>query len=133
MVGIIAISHGSYAEALINSIEMIYGKQEKIKTICLEINKSIDSLRQKIEQTIKELDVEEVLILVDLLGGTPYNAACLFMDRDNVNVVTGMNMPMILEIIPYMMQDLEKISNLAEHFGQNGVINIRERYNNKQK
>lgn len=133
MVGIIAISHGSYAQALINSVEMIYGKQDKIKTICLERNKSIESLRHKIDETIKELDVEEILILVDLLGGTPYNAACLFMDRENVNVVTGMNMPMILEIIPYMMQDLEKISSLAEHFGQNGVINIRERYNNKQK
>jgi PTS system mannose-specific IIA component len=77
--------------------------------------------------------VEEVLILVDILGGTPYNAACLFMDRKNINVITGMNMPMIVEIIPYMVQDLDKISSLAEHFGQSGVIDIRERYNNIQK
>lgn len=133
MVGIIAISHGSYAKALINSVEMIYGKQEKIRTICLEGDKSIDSLKDRINRTIEELNVEGILILVDLLGGTPYNAACLFMDRKNVNVITGMNMPMILEIIPYMVQDLEKISALAEHFGQSGVINIRERYNNIQK
>lgn len=133
MVGIIAISHGSYAKELINSVEMIYGKQEKIRTICLERDKSIESLGEKIDRTIKELNVEEILILVDLLGGTPYNAACLFMDRENVNIITGMNMPMILEIIPYMMQNLDSISKLAEHFGQNGVINIRERYKNKQK
>lgn len=133
MVGIIAISHGSYAEALINSVQMIYGKQENIRTICLERDKSIESLREKIDRTIKELNVEEILILVDLLGGTPYNAACLFMEQKNINVITGMNMPMILEIIPYMMQDLDKISNLAENFGKNGVINIRELYNNKQK
>lgn len=133
MVGIIAISHGSYAEALINSVEMIYGKQEKIRTICLERDKSIESLKEKIDRTIKELNVEEILIIVDLLGGTPYNAACLFMDRENVNVITGMNMPMILEIIPYMVEDLGKISSLAEQSGQSGVINIRERYNNKQK
>lgn len=129
MVGIIAISHGSYAKALINSVEMIHGKQKKIRTICLEGNNSIESLKEKIDRTIEELNVEEILILVDILGGTPYNAACLFMDRKNINVITGMNMPMIVEIIPYMVQDLEKISSLAEHFGQSGVVNIRERYN----
>lgn len=133
MVGIIAISHGSYAKALINSVEMIHGKQEKIRTISLEGNKSIESLKEKIDITIEELNVEEILILVDILGGTPYNAACLFMDRKNVNVITGMNMPMIVEIIPYMVQDLDKMSSLAEHFGQSGVVNIRERYNNIQK
>jgi PTS system mannose-specific IIA component len=133
MVGIIAISHGSYAKALINSVEMIHGKQKKISTICLEGNNSIESLKEKIDITIEELNVEEILILVDILGGTPYNAACLFMDRKNINVITGMNMPMIVEIIPYMVQDLEKISSLAEHFGQSGVVNIRERYNNIQK
>jgi len=133
MVGIIAISHGSYAEALINSVEMIHGKQKKIRTISLEGNKSIESLKEKIDITIEELNVEEILILVDILGGTPYNAACLFMDRKNVNVITGMNMPMIVEIIPYMVQDLDKISSLAEHVGQSGVVNIRERYNNVQK
>ncbi len=129
MVGIIAISHGSYAKALINSVEMIHGKQKKIRTICLEGNNSIESLKEKIDRTIEELNVEEILILVDILGGTPYNAACLFMDRKNINVITGMNMPMIVEIIPYMVQDLDKISSLAEHFGQSGVVNIRERYN----
>jgi mannose PTS system EIIA component len=133
MVGIIAISHGSYAKALINSVEMIHGKQKKIRTICLEGNNSIESLKEKIDRTIEELNVEEILILVDILGGTPYNAACLFMDRKNINVITGMNMPMIVEIIPYMVQDLEKISSLAEHFGKSGVVNIRERYNNIQK
>ncbi len=129
MVGIIAISHGSYAKALINSVEMIHGKQKKIRTICLEGNNSIESLKEKIDRTIEELNVEEILILVDILGGTPYNAACLFMDRKNINVIAGMNMPMIVEIIPYMVQDLDKISSLAEHFGQSGVVNIRERYN----
>lgn len=133
MVGIIAISHGSYAKALINSVEMIYGKQKKIRTICLEGKNSIEILKEQIDRTIEELNVEEVLILVDILGGTPYNAACLFMDRKNINVITGMNMPMIVEIIPYMVQDLDKISSLAEHFGQSGVIDIRERYNNIQK
>lgn len=133
MVGIIAISHGSYAKALINSVEMIYGKQKKIRTICLEGKNSIEILKEQINRTIEELNVEEVLILVDILGGTPYNAACLFMDRKNINVITGMNMPMIVEIIPYMVQDLDKISSLAEHFGQSGVIDIRERYNNIQK
>ena len=128
MVGIIAISHGSYVNALINSVEMIYGKQDKISTISLEQEESIESLRKKIERKIAELNTDEILILVDLLGGTPYNAACLFMEDSRVNVVTGINMPMLLEILPYKEANLDKISQIAEDCAKNGVVNVRQRY-----
>ena len=128
MVGIIAVSHGTYAEALINSVQMIYGKHDKITTVCLEGKDSIESLNKKIDIKIKELDVDEILILVDLLGGTPYNASCLWMENPKINVVTGINMPMLLEILPYTNESLEKVSKIAEEFGKSGIINVRERY-----
>lgn len=128
MVGIIAISHGAYVKALINSIEMIYGKLDKIETICLEQTESVESLNKKIDIKIKELAVDEILILVDLLGGTPYNASSLWIKNPKINVVTGLNMPMLLEILPYRNESLEKVSRLAEEAAKNGVVNVAERY-----
>lgn len=128
MVGIIVISHGTYAEALISSVEMICGKLEKIAAIGLKQTESIDSLNKKIEMKIKELNTDEILILVDLLGGTPYNASCLWIENPKINVVTGINMPMLLEILPLRNEGLEKVSKVAEEAAKNGVVNVRERY-----
>lgn len=128
MVGIIAVSHGPYAKALIKSVEMVYGKKDKIEAICLDAGESIESLENKIKETIKKLEVEEVLIMVDLLGGTPYNASCIQLENLNVNVITGINMSMILEILPYRDEGLQKVSQLATEGGKNGIVNVRKRY-----
>lgn len=128
MIGIIAISHGTYAEALINSAEMIYGKLNKVSTICLQQKDSVDSLNKRIDEKIKELNTDEILILVDLVGGTPYNESCLWMEKPNVNVVTGFNLSMLLEILPYTNESLQRLSQLAEESGKNGIVNVREKY-----
>ncbi|MDF2882345.1 MAG: system fructose subfamily transporter subunit [Clostridiaceae bacterium] len=128
MVGIVAISHGVYAKELINSIEMIYGKVDKIKAICLDKTESVESLNGKIEHEIKELNVDEVLILVDLLGGTPYNASSLWIKDPNINVITGINMPMLLEILPHRNEGLKRVSQIAEDSAKNGIVNVREKY-----
>lgn len=128
MVGIIAVSHGPYAKALIKSVEMVYGKQDKMEAICIEVGESIETLEEKIKFAVKELDVEEVLIMVDLLGGTPYNASSIELKRSNINVITGMNMPMILEILPCRNEGLEKVSQIAMDGGKNGIVNVKERY-----
>ncbi|QAT39169.1 PTS sugar transporter subunit IIA [Clostridium sp. JN-9] len=128
MVGIIAISHGNYVKELINSVELIYGKIDEIEAICLEKAESIESLNSKIELKIKGLDADEILILVDLLGGTPYNASSLWMKNPNINVVTGINMPMLLEILPHRNEGLMKVSKIAEESAKNGIINVGEKY-----
>ena len=81
MVGIIAVSHGPFSIALIKSAEMLYGKQDKVEAISLEPGESMESLKNKINETINEFQVDKVLILVDLLGGTPYNASSIEMEN----------------------------------------------------
>lgn len=128
MVGIIAVSHGPYAKALIKSMEMLYGKQDKIEAICLEAGEGMDNLQERIKKVIKELGVDEVLIMVDLLGGTPYNASSIELDNSNINVITGLNMPMLLEILPYRNENLKKVSCIATQAGKNGIVNVKERF-----
>lgn len=128
MVGIILVSHGMYAEALIKSVEMVSGKREKMESVCLAKGESIENLEKRIKASIKKLEVEEILIMVDLLGGTPYNASSIELENPNINVITGINMPMILEILPYRNEGLSKISKIATEGGKNGIINVKERY-----
>lgn len=128
MVGIIIVSHGSYARALITSVEMVCGKQEKIETICLEAGESIEGLNIKIKTAIKKLDVDEVLIMVDILGGTPYNAGSFELDNPNINMVTGINMAMIMEILPHRNENLKIVSKIAAEAGRSGIINVKEKF-----
>lgn len=133
MVGIIAVSHGPFSKALIKSVEMVYGKQDKVEAISLEPGESMESLKNKINEIIKEFQVNEVLIMVDLLGGTPYNASSIEMENSNINVITGLNMPMVLETLLFRNETLEKISSIATEAGKNGIVNVKERFDNLNK
>jgi mannose/fructose/sorbose-specific phosphotransferase system IIA component len=133
MVGIIAVSHGPFSKALIKSVEMVYGKQDKVDAISLEPGESMESLKNKINDIIKEFKVSEVLIMVDLLGGTPYNASSIEMENSNINVITGLNMPMLLETLLFRNETLEKISYIATEAGKNGIVNVKEKFDNLNK
>lgn len=128
MVGIIAISHGPYAEALIESVEMVYGRQEKIKAICLRRDESLESLQAKINGEVKALGLEEVLIIVDLLGGTPYNATSMQLNNPNISVITGLNMPMVLHVLPNRNKSLNEVTNIAMTSGKDGIVNVSEKF-----
>lgn len=135
MVGLIIITHGIYASALIKSLEMLSGKVEKIEAIEFEQGEGIESLQEKIKKTIIKLDTEEVLIMVDLLGGTPYNASSIELENPNINIITGINMPMILEILPHRNEGINIVSHIATDGGKNGIVNVKDRYDslNKEK
>lgn len=135
MVGLIIITHGIYASALIKSLEMLSGKVEKIEAIELEQGEGIESLQEKIKKAIIKLGTEEVLIMVDLLGGTPYNASSIELENPNINIITGINMPMILEILPHRNEGINIVSRIATDGGKNGIVNVKDRYDslNKEK
>lgn len=126
MVGIILVSHGSYAEALYESLKMIYGEQEKVEAINFTIGESIDDLKKKINLAKKRLQTEEILIFVDIIGGSPYNVSSLEID-DKVNVITGFNMPMILEILSKRNERLSVVSDIAKNAGKNGIVDVHEK------
>lgn len=128
MIGIIAISHGPYAKSLIQSVEMVYGKQEKLQAICLGQDESLESLQIKINDAVKALNLKKILIIVDLLGGTPYNATSMQLNNPNINVITGLNMPMLLHILPHRNKSLEEVSEIAIMSGKNGIINVSKKF-----
>ncbi|MCQ2008767.1 MAG: mannose/fructose/sorbose PTS transporter subunit IIA [Sporolactobacillus sp.] len=100
MVGIILASHGNFAEGIFQSGSMIFGEQENVKTVTLMPNEGPNDVKAKMKKAIASLnDQEEVLFLVDLWGGTPFNQVnSLFEEhKDKWAIVAGMNLPMLIE------------------------------------
>ncbi|MGX7417337.1 mannose/fructose/sorbose PTS transporter subunit IIA [Carnobacterium gallinarum] len=100
MVGIILASHGEFAEGILQSGAMIFGEQENVKAITLMPSEGPDDVKAKMQEAIASFDnQDEVLFLVDLWGGTPFNQAnTLFEEhKDKWAIVAGMNLPMVIE------------------------------------
>ncbi len=97
MFGIIVGTHGEFANGIVQSCEMIYGKREKLKAVTLVPGEGPDDVIAKYETAIKELGTEKILFFNDLMGGSPYNAACrLVATNENYGIVAGVNLPALI-------------------------------------
>ncbi|MWN90368.1 PTS mannose transporter subunit IIAB [Gilliamella sp. Pra-s65] len=99
MVGIILATHGEFAEGILQSGTMIFGEQENVKAVTLHPSDSPESLKERMLEAIATFDnQDEILFLVDLWGGTPFNQANnLCGEHNNWAIVAGLNLPMLIE------------------------------------
>ncbi|MDY0394652.1 mannose/fructose/sorbose PTS transporter subunit IIA [Virgibacillus halophilus] len=100
MVGIIIASHGEFADGILQSGAMIFGEQENVKAVTLMPSEGPDDVKRKMEEAITSFDnQDEVLFLVDLWGGTPFNQASGLMEahQDKWAIVAGLNLAMLIE------------------------------------
>lgn len=100
MISILVVSHGDFAQSLIKTAEMIAGKQEQVESVSLAANDGIDSLSDKVNtQLAKFPQGAQTLILADLWGGSPFNAAARVAaeDPENTALIAGVNLPILLE------------------------------------
>lgn len=97
---VIVVSHGSYARGLVDTAQMIAGEQEDLEAFGLEPEESVDTLREKIRESIEQTsEGEEVLILTDLLYGSPFNTVISLMSEYDLYHVTGINLPLMMEVL----------------------------------
>ena len=98
MFGIIIGTHGEFALGIVQSCEMIYGKRDNLKAVTLVPGEGPDDVYAKYQSAIKELgNPDRILFLNDLLGGSPYNAACrIVANNKNYGIVAGLNLPMLI-------------------------------------
>ena len=100
MTGIILITHGRLGRELINAAEFILGKIEQVECISIEPNLEPERLHQSLTQALKRLQSDAgVLILTDMFGGTPNNISLAFHQEGKVEVVTGVNLPMVIKTV----------------------------------
>ena len=121
---ILVSTHGSTAEEIIKTAEMIIGKQENISFVNFFPGESTDDLMNKFQKELSLLDCSKgALVMVDLFGGSPFNVISkLAFINKNIEVITGVNIPMMLEtLILRTSQDLEQLVIKAETTGINGI------------
>ncbi|MBQ1867173.1 MULTISPECIES: PTS sugar transporter subunit IIA [Selenomonas] len=127
MFGIIVGTHGIFAQELLKSCEMICGEQKNVRAVTLIPGEGPDDVVKKYEAAIAELDCDGgVLFLNDLFGGSPYNAACrLVIGNENYGIVTGVNLPMLIEMCSAQMMDdgsdIKALMEKAVEAGKNGT------------
>jgi PTS system mannose-specific IIA component len=99
MIGILITTHAALGIELIKAAEMIKGEMPSVMHISIDQKSSMEEIKNEISAAIKKLDQGEgVLILTDLFGGTPANVSLSFMREGKVEVVTGVNLPMLLKL-----------------------------------
>ncbi|MHA1506404.1 MAG: PTS sugar transporter subunit IIA [Candidatus Asgardarchaeia archaeon] len=131
MIPIIIISHGKFCEELLKSAELIVGKQEFIETVPLLEGESpetfFDEVKKKIEE-FRDKGYQEILVLSDLFGGSTSNTVTRITLDKNIEVVTGVNMPMLLEVIINRdSADLNELTKIAEESGKEGIVNVKKK------
>jgi len=126
MIGIIIASHGKLAEEILKSAYMIMGPQENIVALGLEPESDPLELKDKIYKSATEIDTGcGVVILVDLLGGSPGNVSA-YLAKEGYPVITGFNLPMLLELIAMRHGDIEETVNHIIHTGKDGIVDLRK-------
>jgi PTS system mannose-specific IIA component len=98
MVGLVVATHGQLAEELIRTTESVCGKLEQCRAVSVGASCSMEEARLRLADAIREVDAGDgVLVLTDMLGGTPANLALTFLG-DKVEVVTAVNLPMLVKL-----------------------------------
>ena len=122
MINILVVTHGNFGNELIKSAEMIAGKQENIEALGLFVEDDFDMFKSKVKNKIKELENEE-----GMFGGTPSNASFANLNNLDFECVTGLNLPMMLEVlINRDIKTLKELVNIAVDVKKNSIFNLRE-------
>lgn len=123
MIGAVIVTHGQLAAELVSAAEMIVGEMQHITAVSIGWHDDVDVAREEIERAIQRVDTGNgVLLLTDMFGGTPTNIAASFLGQAKVEVVTGVNLPMVIKLAT---QDKdEQLADLARKVRDQGQQNI---------
>ncbi len=99
MIGVVIVTHGRLAAEFIAALEHVVGPQRDIAAICIGPDDDIEQRRQDILQSVRAVDTGDgVVLLTDMFGGTPSNLAISVMDRPKIEVIAGINLPMLIKL-----------------------------------
>jgi PTS system mannose-specific IIA component len=125
MIGIVIVTHGQLGDALIEAAEFILGNRpEAIESISIDLNENAEKLRNKIARGIKKVqDREGILILTDMFGGTPSNLSYSFLEEGHIEVLSGVNLPVLIQAASLRGKEmnLEELAANLEIFGKKSI------------
>lgn len=99
MIGLVLVTHGRLAEEFVSAMEHVVGPQDNVAVICIGPDDDMEQRRSEILDSVQKVDSGEgVIVLTDMFGGTPSNLAISIMDRANVEVIAGINLPLLIKL-----------------------------------
>ena len=125
MIGALIVTHGRLANELLNAAQKIEAKAGVMEAVPLEWTDSVDEAREKIRLALERIgETEGVIIFTDMFGGTPSNISLSFLEKGRVEIITGVNLPMVVKFAT-MQQEAKDVSTLAHVICEKGSKAIR--------
>lgn len=124
MIGIVIVTHAQLGNALIDAAEFIFGNRpEGVTPVSININEHADDLRKKIDKGIRAVNQKKgVLILTDMFGGTPSNLSYSFLEEGRVEVISGVNLPILIKAVNSRKRmELTKLAECVEEYGKKSI------------
>jgi PTS system mannose-specific IIA component len=123
MIGGVIVSHGKLAEELLNALTIIIGEAVNIEAISIGWYDDVEESKKKISKSLKRVDQKNgVLIFTDMFGGTASNLSFSFLKNDQVEIITGVNLPMLIKFLS--LQRNNNIKEVAKKVVEQGKKNI---------
>jgi len=123
MIGLVVVAHFNLGREMVAATELIVGKQEQFIAVDIFPDDQVEKTKEKIVEAIKGSDTGDgVIILTDMFGGTPSNISLSFLEEDKVEVVAGVNLPMLIKLVAYREgRSLDELANFITQYGQRNI------------
>jgi PTS system mannose-specific IIA component len=123
MIGVVVVTHGQLATELVNAAEMIVGDLPQFAAVSIGWHDDVNDAREDIVQAIERVrSAEGVLLLTDMFGGTPSNLGMTFLEKDHLEVITGVNLPMLIKLANLRgSSDLLAVARQMRDDGRNAI------------
>jgi mannose PTS system EIIA component len=125
MIGIVVVTHGQLGDALIDTASIIFGdRPEAVIPVSIDLTQDINKLRQKIQESIKQVNYNNgIIILTDMFGGTPSNLSYSFLEEGRIEVISGVNLPVLIKSVNLRNRgtDLHEMAKTIETYGKKSI------------
>jgi len=125
MIGIVVVTHSSLAYEFIKAAEMIVGQADQLQAVTVDRSIALETVQQHLREVLEEVgrDGDGVIVLTDMFGGTPTNVSAEFLLPQQVEIVTGINLPMLLKAVSAREgSSVAELAALLKDYGRNAVL-----------
>jgi len=125
MIGIVIVTHAGLADELIQATQLILGPLKRVESLCIDGEMSVDVAKEQLHQLAAKAgkDGDGIVILTDLFGGTPTNISAELLQEGMIEILTGVNLPMLIKGVGSRMnQNLDGLVSLLKDYGKDAII-----------
>ncbi|MFB0526014.1 MAG: PTS sugar transporter subunit IIA [bacterium] len=134
MIGFIIITHGDFGRQLVKAAQIILGELEEVWALSLHENEGLETLSGRIGKILKKGNEQSKgkIIFVDMFGGTPANASLKFVNDERVEIISGVNLPMLIAGINYRQSlPLKELARLIREKGEESILDVKQKFLDK--